>query len=137
MFQIRTCLRPQIRCQEKLWFPLQSLGTTPRMKIFVNENGIKVNKKNYCKHLKKQLFPAIKKLVKRDDWIFVQDSAPSHRTNLIQDFLKKTLKRRFVKCVEWPPSSSDVNPLDYFFWDLLKTKVYQGRVGEPFSSEEE
>ena len=55
----------------------------------------------------------------------------------MQDFLEKTLKRRFVKCVEWPPSSSDVNPLDYFFWDLVKTKVYQGRAGEPFSSEEE
>ena len=39
--------------------------------FFVNENGIKVNKENYCKHLKKQLFPAIKKLVKHDDWIFV------------------------------------------------------------------
>ena len=83
------------------------------------------------------MFPAIKKLVKRDDWIFVQDSAPSHRSNLVQDFLEKTLKRRFVKCVEWPPSSPDVNPLDYFFWDLVKTKVYQGRAGEPFSSEEE
>ena len=46
--------------------------------FFVNENGIKVKKENYCKHLKKQLFPAIKKLVKRDDWIFLQDSAPSH-----------------------------------------------------------
>ena len=23
-------LHPQIRCQEKLWFPLQSLGTVPR-----------------------------------------------------------------------------------------------------------
>ena len=32
---------------------------------------------------------------------------------------------------------TDVNPLDYFFWDLVKTKVYQGRAGEPFSSEEE
>ena len=81
----------------------------------VNENGIKVNKENYCKHLKKQLFPAIKKLVKRDDWIFVQDSAPSHRSNLVQDFLEKTSKLLFVKCVEWPPSSPDVNPLDYFF----------------------
>ena len=30
MFQMRTCLRPRIRCQEKLWFPLQSLGTAPR-----------------------------------------------------------------------------------------------------------
>ena len=46
--------------------------------FFVNENGIKVNKENCCKHLKKQLFPAIKKLVKHNDWIFVQDSAPSH-----------------------------------------------------------
>ena len=56
---------------------------------------------------------------------------------MLKDFLEKTLKRRFVKCVEWPPSSPDVNPLDYFFWDLVKTKVYQGRAGEPFSSEEE
>ena len=93
-----------------------------------NDNGIIVNKENYCKHLKKQLFPAIKKLV--------QDSTPSYRSNLLQDFLEKALKRRFVKCVEWPPSSPDVNPLDYFFWDLVKTKVYQGRAGEPFSSEE-
>ena len=27
-------------------------------------------------------------------------------------------------------------PLDYFFWDLVKTKVYPERAGEPFSSEE-
>ena len=35
--------------------------------FFVSENAIKVNKNNYCKHLKEQLFLAIKKLVKRDD----------------------------------------------------------------------
>ena len=105
--------------------------------FFVNENGIKVNKDNYCKHLTKQLFPATKTLVKRDDWTFVQDSTPSHRSNLVQDFLEKSLKRRLVKCVEWPPSSLNVNPLDYFFWDLVETKVYQGRAGDPFSSEEE
>ena len=105
--------------------------------FFVNENGIKVNTGNYCKHLKKQLFPAIKKLVKCDDWIFLQDSAPSHRSNLVQDFLEKTLKRGFVKCVEWPPSSPDVNPLDSLFWDLVKAKVCQSRDGEQFSSEEE
>ena len=110
-------------------------GTTKP--FFVNENGIKVNKDNYCKHLTKQLFPATKTLVKRDDWTFVQDSTPSHRSNLVQDFLEKSLKRRLVKCVEWPPSSLNVNPLDYFFWDLVETKVYQGRAGDPFSSEEE
>ena len=67
---------------------------------FVIENGIKVTKENYSKHLEKQLFPAIKKLVKHDDWIFVQDSAPSHRSNFVQEFLEKTLKCRFVKSVE-------------------------------------
>ena len=97
---------------------------------------VKVNKDNHCKHLTKQLFLAIKRLVKRDDWVFVKDSAPSHGSNLVQDFLENTLKPRFVKFVELPPSSPDVNPLDYFFWDLVKTKVYQGRAGEPFSSEE-
>ena len=86
----------------------------------MNENSIKVNKENYCEHLKKRLFPAIKKLIKRDDWVFVQDNAPSQRSNLVHNFLEKTLKRRFVKCVEWPSSSPDMNPLDYLFWDLVK-----------------
>ena len=72
------------------------------------------------------MFPAIKTLVKRDDWIFIQDSVSSHRSNLVQGFLEKILKLRFVICVEWPPSSPDVNPLDYFSWDLVKMKVYQG-----------
>ena len=70
------------------------------------------------------MFTAVKKLVKRDDWMFVQDRASSHRSNLVQDYLEKTLQHRFVKCVEWPLSSPDVNPLDYFFWDLVKSKVY-------------
>ena len=83
------------------------------------------------------MFPTSKKLAKRDDWIFVQDSVRLHRSNLVQDFLEETLKRRFIKYVDWPPSSHDVNSLDYFFWDLVKTKVCQGRAGEPFSSEEE
>ena len=56
--------------------------------FFVNSNGIKVNKENYCKHLKKELFPAIEKIVNCDDWIFAQDGAPSHRSHLVQDFLE-------------------------------------------------
>ena len=30
-----------------------------------------------------------------------------------------------------------MNSLDHFLWDNVKTKLYQGRAGEPFSSEEE
>ena len=100
MFQMGICLRPQIRYQQKLWFPMQCLGKIPQNCSFVSENGIKVNEENYCKHLNKQLFPKIKKLVKRDDWIFDQDSASSCRSILAQDFLEKTFKHRFVKWVE-------------------------------------
>ena len=82
------------------------------------------------------MFPAIKKRVKRDDWIFAKDSAPSDRLNMAQDVLEKTLKRRLVKYLEWSSSSPELNPLDYFFCNLVKTKVYQGRAGELFSSEE-
>ena len=82
------------------------------------------------------MFPAIKKLVKLDDWLFAQDSAPSDRLNMVQDVLEKTLKRRLVKYLEWSSFSPELNPLDYFFWNLVKTKVYQDRAGELFSSEE-
>ena len=55
----------------------------------------------------------------------------------MQDYLGQTLKRRFIKAGEWPPSSLDVNPLDYFFWDLVKIKVYGGRMGQPFATDTE
>ena len=35
--------------------------------FFVNNNGIKVNKENYCQYLCKELFAAIEKVVKCDD----------------------------------------------------------------------
>ena len=105
--------------------------------FFVNNNGIKVNKENYCRHLRKELFPAIEKVVKRDDWIFAHDGAPSHRSHLVQDFLKTKLKRRFIRAEEWPPSAPNVNPLDYFYWNFVKTKAYQGRSGKPFALEAE
>ena len=105
--------------------------------FFVSEKGVKVNGPTYHKHLKQELFPAINSLVNRDDWIFAQDGAPSHRSNLVQDFLKDTLKRRFISKEEWPPSSPDTNPLDYWFWDAVKMKVYEGRAGRPFGNEKE
>ena len=91
--------------------------------FFVNNNGTKVNKGNYCRHLLKELLPAIEKVVKRD-WTFAQDGAPSHRPHLVQDFFKTKLKCRFIRAEEWSPSSPYVNPLDYIYWDFVETKVY-------------
>ena len=105
--------------------------------IFVNQKGLKVNAKNYCNHLKKELFPAIRKVYPREDWIYIQDGATSHTSNLVQNFLEETIPRRYVKKGQWPPKSPDSNPLDYYFWSKVKDKVYENRLNKPFNSEEE
>ena len=43
--------------------------------FFVNSGGIKVDAQIYLRHLKRELFPAIKQLFPRDDWIYIQDGA--------------------------------------------------------------
>ena len=83
--------------------------------IFVNNKGLKINAKNYRNHLKRQLFPAIEKVYPRDDWIFLQDGASSHTSNIIQNLLSETIPRRFIKKDQWPLKSPDTNPLDYYF----------------------
>ena len=39
--------------------------------------------------------------------------------------------------LEWPAHSPDANPLDYYFWDRVKTEVYEGRHCRPFKTFEE
>ena len=65
--------------------------------FFVNRKGFKVDGPNYVKHLKNELFSAIKKIYPRDDWTFIQDGAPSHQSKLCQSFLDEKLNRRHVK----------------------------------------
>ena len=67
----------------------------------------------------------IERIMKRRDWMFIQGSAPLHRSNLVQDFLTENIDRRFIKHNKWPPSSSDSNPLDYYFWDKIKDQSSQ------------
>ena len=102
--------------------------------FFVNNKSLKVNAKRYKTHLEKELLPNIESMMKRKDWIFIQDSAPSHRANLVQDFLLEKLNKRFVKYSELPPTSPDCNPLDYF-WEKVQRKVYENRFNRAFENE--
>lgn len=105
--------------------------------FFVGGSSLKTNSKSYLKHLKEELVPAMKRLYPNNNFTFIQDSAPSHRANIIQNYLRDELKSRFVANTAWPPSSPDCNPLDYFFWNEVKEQVYMGRHGKPFRNEKE
>lgn len=105
--------------------------------FFVNPQKTKVNGKRFTRHLKKDLIPALRALYPNGDGIYVQDGASSHTSKLAQNFLSKELGRfRFVNKSQWPPKSPDLNPLDYFFWDSLSRRVYEGRR-EPFATIEQ
>ena len=60
-----------------------------------------------------------------------KDGATSHTAQITQENLRINFGRRFIRKDQWPPHSPDCNPLDFYFWDAIKRKVYEGLRG-PF-----
>jgi len=67
-----------------------------------------------------------------NDFVFLQDSAPSHRAKATKNFLRDNTPD-FISSQEWTSHSPDLNPLDYSVWDILQELVYKGR-SEPFAN---
>jgi len=67
-----------------------------------------------------------------NDFVFMQDSAPSYRARTTQNFLQDNTPD-FISSQEWTQHSPDLNPLDYSVWDILQELVYEGRR-EPFAN---
>ena len=53
--------------------------------------------------------------------VLMQDGAPCHTANMVQNWLRGHLN--FWPKDVWPPSSPDLNPLDYSIWANLQAKV--------------
>ena len=83
---------------------------------------MKSNSRSYLQHLRNDIMPVMKELYPNNNFIFIQESAPSHRTKIVQDFLRKELKPIFVANTELPSFFPDCKPLDYYFWSEVKEK---------------
>ena len=79
----------------------------------------------------------MKELYPNNGFSFIEDSAPSHRTKIIQNFLPEKSKSKSAANAEWPPSSPDCNLFEYYFWNEVKEKVYNGHGAKHFESEKE
>nr|pir hypothetical protein F26H9.3 - Caenorhabditis elegans [Caenorhabditis elegans] len=94
-------------------------GKTPL--IFVPQ-GIKVNGNNYLDMLKTELMPWVKKHFKKTKWTFQQDGAPAHKHKNVQAWCESNFPD-FIAFNQWPPSSPDLNPMDYSVWSVLEAEA--------------
>lgn len=118
--ETRTVSRYQNASSVMVWGAVSENGALPL--VFV-EKGVKINS-TYYEHeiLEKKLKNGASTLYPDKNWTFQQDSAPAHASKRVQQWLGVNCPS-FINKDDWPPSSPDLNPLDFFVWGYLSEKV--------------
>ena len=89
-----------------------------------------VNPFNYLETLKNVMWPKIKRVSNAQGYVFQQDGAPSHTTEMVREWLASKFGTRVISNKterEWPPKSPDLSPLDYWFWGLCLSELWRSR----------
>ena len=64
----------------------------------------------------------INQVARNRSWVWQQDSAPYHVSKCSLAWLEKHCYD-FVTKDKWPPSSPELNPMDYLFWGILENQT--------------
>lgn len=64
------------------------------------EKSLKINGNLYLEHSQNEMTPSLEESFPNNNFIFLQDSVPSHCARKIKKFLKERLNFRFVKNVD-------------------------------------
>ena len=103
-----------------VWAGISAEGRIPL--VFV-PSGVKINANTYKELI---LEPVVKKLAEtmfnNGEFLFQQDGAPAHTARSTQEWLKNEIPG-FLSKEEWPPSSPDLNPMDFSIWSILQEKA--------------
>ena len=83
------------------------------------EVGLKVNTKVYLDVLKSEVILWCNQVAGGRPWVWQQDSASAHKSKDTQTWLQKECYD-FIPSSYWPPSSPNLNPLDYFIWSYVE-----------------
>ena len=102
-----------------VWAAVASDGTKSPL-LFIEE-GVKVNSQVYLQMLKEKVLPWVTEAF-GEHYVFIQDGAPAHTSNFTQMWCKEHFSR-FLDKNMWPPSSPDINPMDFAIWSILESDV--------------
>ena len=83
-----------------------------KMPPYFFEEGLRMGQKEYYKLLRYHVVPWLKANYPNGNYVFQQDGAPAHNSEKCQNFCKTQMADFWDKSM-WPPSSPDLNPLDY------------------------
>ena len=89
--------------------------------IFVKQVA-EVNTNVYIDDILAPALSKMKEYFKNEDFIIQQDGAFSYTSNKTQTWCKDNFLRFWSKEF-WPPSSPDLNPMDFSFWYMLETEA--------------
>ena len=94
----------------------------PIMPPHIFEVGLKVNAKVYLDVLKSVVIPWCNQVAGGRPWVWQQDSMSAHKSKETQAWLQKECYD-FVTFSHWPPSSPDLNLLDYLVWSYIENII--------------
>lgn len=110
---------------------LHSSGKTWGLKFYQNKN---INGDEYYKLLRFKCVPRLKQINdgSLNGMWFQQDGATVHRTGRVLRYLDRQFGQRMmamssIQGHDWPARSPDLNPLDFFAWGYLKSRVFRPR----------
>ena len=89
--------------------------------IFVKE-GVKVNTDLYVNDILTPALASMKEKFKNKSFTFQQDGAPSHTSKKTQKWCEEHFPSFWTKDL-WPPSSPDLNPMDFCVWGILEKEA--------------
>ena len=83
-----------------------------------------VNGPRYLDMLTEVVVPQLQERPGYAELFFQQDGAPPHYSLVVRQYLDQAFPHHWIGSIEWPPRSPDLTPMNFFFWGVLKDKVY-------------
>ena len=115
----RTVFRCQKLSSVMVW---DGISKKWRFSVIFVESGVKVNMNTYIKGILTHALEQAKKHFKDHSFTFQQDGTPAHTSSKTQKWCQDHFPSFWNKEL-WPPSSPDLNPMDYCVWGILESEA--------------